>query len=56
MSDNENPQFNEIKELMEEKEKLVQEGKYLEAEEIKQKINAYIIIYVSESSFSSFES
>jgi hypothetical protein len=36
----ENPQFNEIKELMEEKEKLVQEGKYLEAEEIKQKINA----------------
>ena len=40
MSDNENPQFNEIKELMEEKERLVQEGKYLEAEEIKQKINA----------------
>ena len=40
MVDNENPNFNEIKELMEEKERLVQEGKYLEAEEIKQKINA----------------
>ena len=36
----ENHQFNDIKELMEEKERLVQEGKYLEAEEIKQKINA----------------
>lgn len=32
------PQFKEIKKLMEEKDKLVQEGKYLEAEEIKQKI------------------
>ena len=39
MVDNENRNFNEIKELMEEKERLVQEGKYLEAEEIKQKIN-----------------
>ena len=34
------PEFNDIKQLMEEKERLVQEGKYLEAEEIKQKINA----------------
>ena len=40
MSANEDPQSNEIKQLMEEKERLVQEGKYLEAEEIKQKINA----------------
>ena len=40
MADSENAQFQEIKQLMEEKDKLVQEGKYLEAEQIKQKINA----------------
>ena len=40
MADNENTQLQEIKQLMEEKDRLVQEGKYLEAEEIKQKINA----------------
>jgi hypothetical protein len=40
MADNENAQFQEIKQLMEEKDRLVQEGKYLEADQIKQKINA----------------
>ena len=40
MADNENSQFQEIKQLMEEKDRLVQEGKYLEADQIKQKINA----------------
>ena len=40
MADSENAQFQEIKQLMEEKDKLVQEGKYLEAEQIKLKINA----------------
>ena len=39
MVDKDHPQYEEIKQLLEEKEKLVQEGKYLEAEEIKQKIN-----------------
>ena len=38
MKDSNSPQFQEIKQLMEEKDKLVQEGKYLEAEEIKEKI------------------
>ena len=38
MADSNSPQFQEIKQLIEEKDKLVQEGKYLEAEEIKQKI------------------
>ena len=38
MLEENNPQFEELKQLMEEKERLVQEGKYLEAEEIKQKI------------------
>ena len=40
MIDKNNPQYEEIKQLLEEKEKLVQEGKYLEAEEIKQKISS----------------
>ena len=39
MLEEDNPQFQELKQLMEEKEHFVQEGKYLEAEEIKQKIN-----------------
>ena len=39
MLDESNPQFEELKQFMEEKERLVQEGKYLEAEEVKQKIN-----------------
>ena len=38
MADSNSPQFQEIKQLKEEKNKLVQEGKYLKAEEIKQKI------------------
>ena len=38
MKDSKSPQFQELKQLMEEKDKLVQEGKYLEAEEIKEKI------------------
>ena len=38
MIDENNPQYEELKQLMEEKERLAQEGKYLEAEEIKQKI------------------
>ena len=38
MSEEANPQNEELKQLMEEKERLAQEGKYLEAEEIKQKI------------------
>ena len=33
-----NPKFEELKKLMEEKDSLVKEGKYLEAEEIRQKI------------------
>ena len=36
--DKENPRYEELKKLMEEKESLVKEGKYLEAEEIKKKI------------------
>ena len=39
MAENENEIFKEIKQLMEEKDNLVKEGKYLEAEQIKQKIN-----------------
>ena len=38
MSESNNPQYEEIKKLLEEKEQLVSEGKYLEAEEIKKKI------------------
>ena len=38
MIDEDNPQFEELKKLMEEKDRLAQEGKYLEAEEIRQKI------------------
>ena len=38
MADSNSAQFQEIKQLIVEKDKLVQEGKYLEAEEIKQKI------------------
>ena len=38
MADPSSQKSQEIKQLMEEKDKLVQEGKYLEAEEIKQKI------------------
>ena len=38
MSEESNPQYEELKQLIEEKERLAQEGKYLEAEEIKQKI------------------
>ena len=38
MADSNSAQFQGIKQLIEEKDKLVQEGKYLEAEEIKQKI------------------
>ena len=38
MADSSSQKSQEIKQLMEEKDKLVQEGKYLEAEEIKQKI------------------
>ena len=36
--DKENPRYEELKKLMEEKESLVKEGKYLEAEEIRKKI------------------
>ena len=36
--DTANPRFEELKKLMEEKDSLVKEGKYLEAEEIRQKI------------------
>ena len=36
MADSNSAQFQGIKQLIEEKDKLVQEGKYLEAEEIKQ--------------------
>ena len=39
MSESNNPQYEEIKKLLEEKEQLVSEGKYLEAEEIKKKIS-----------------
>ena len=39
MIDPNSAQFQELKQLMEEKDRLVQEGKYLEAEEIKEKIN-----------------
>ena len=35
MADSNSAQFQGIKQLIEEKDKLVQEGKYLEAEEIK---------------------
>ena len=38
MSESNNHQYEEIKKLLEEKEQLVSEGKYLEAEEIKKKI------------------
>ena len=38
MSEEKNSQMEELKKLMEEKERFVQEGKYMEAEEIKQKI------------------
>jgi len=38
MANSNSAQFQEIKQLIEEKDKLVQERKYLEAEEIKQKI------------------
>ena len=38
MADSGSQKSQEIKQLLEEKDKLVQEGKYLEAEEIKQKI------------------
>ena len=38
MADSNSAQFQEIKQLIVEKDKLVQEGKYLKAEEIKQKI------------------
>ena len=33
-----NPSYEELKKLMEEKDSLVKEGKYLEAEEIRKKI------------------
>ena len=36
--DTANPRFEELKKLMEEKDSLVKEGKYLEAEEIRRKI------------------
>ena len=39
MIDSNSEQYQELKQLMEEKDRLVQEGKYLEAEEIKLKIN-----------------
>ena len=36
--DTQNPSYEELKKLMEEKDSLVKEGKYLEAEEIRKKI------------------